>query len=333
MLWLGNQPARILYFITMENNRFDVIVLGGGPAGLTAAIYLSRARLRTLVLNIGTAGGQMVLTHEVANYPGVESVSGYTLSNTMKKQAKSFGSVIKNIASIQQLTLNGDVKQVVTGDGTVYESDAVILATGGRSRELGVEGERQFKGKGISYCATCDGEFFTDKEIIVIGGGNSALEEAVSLTKYASHITIVHQFDYFQAFEYAIEEAKQNTKISFKLNSVISKFQGGESFDGAYIKDVNTGEESFIKSSGAFIFIGYQPNTEVLKGIVELNKWGEIVVDSEMKTSLDGVFAAGDAIAKRYRQITTSVGEATVAALATAGWLHEQRRKKVSLAH
>lgn len=138
----------------MENNRFDVIVLGGGPAGLTSAIYLSRARLRTLVLNIGTAGGQMVLTHEVANYPGVESTSGYALANTMKKQAKSFGAVLKNIASIQQLNLDRDLKQVISSDGTIYESDAVILATGGRSRELGVEGERQFKGKGISYCAS-----------------------------------------------------------------------------------------------------------------------------------------------------------------------------------
>jgi len=315
----------------MENNRFDVIVLGGGPAGLTSAIYLSRARLRTLVLNIGTAGGQMVLTHEVVNYPGVESTSGYALANTMKKQAKSFGAVLKNIASIQQLKLDRDLKQVISSDGTIYESDAVILATGGRSRELGVEGERQFKGKGISYCATCDGEFFTDKEIIVIGGGNSALEEAVSLTKYASHITIVHQFDYFQAFEYAVEEAKQNAKISFKLSSVISQFKGGDSFEGALIKDVNTGEETFLPASGAFIFIGYQPNTEILKDVVTLNKWGEIVVDRDMKTSLEGVYAAGDAIAKRYRQITTSVGEATVAALSTAGWLHEQRRKKVSV--
>ena len=168
------------------NNHYDAIVLGAGPAGLTAGIYLSRAKLKTLILDEGTVGGQMVLTHEIANYPGVESISGYQLANIMKKQAKSFGCVIKSNISVQRIELEGEVKSISLSDGNSYTSNSIILTPGGRSRTLGVPGEDNFKGKGISYCATCDGDFFTDKEIVVVGGGNSALEEAVSLTKYAS---------------------------------------------------------------------------------------------------------------------------------------------------
>ncbi|MBE0666158.1 MAG: FAD-dependent oxidoreductase, partial [Bacteroidales bacterium] len=201
-----------------NNNHFDVIVLGGGPAGLTAAIYLSRARVKTLVLTEGTPGGQMILTHEIANYPGIEKINGYMLGTVMKKQATSFGAVVKSNTLISALSLDTPVKSVTTDEGHVYSADAVILATGGRSRTLGVVGEDTFKGRGISYCATCDGDFFTDKEIVVVGGGNSALEEAVSLTKYASKVTIVHQFDNFQAFNYAVDEAQANPKISFVMS-------------------------------------------------------------------------------------------------------------------
>jgi len=176
-------------------------VIGAGPAGLTAGIYLSRARVKTLILSEGTVGGQMILTHEIANYPGVESTSGYQLSIIMRNQAKKFGCDIKSNIQVKSLLLEGDHKEVVLSDGSRYSADAIILSPGGRSRTLGVQGEDKLKGKGISYCATCDGDFFTNKEIIVVGGGNSALEEAVSLTKYASKVTLVHQFDHFQAFE------------------------------------------------------------------------------------------------------------------------------------
>lgn len=309
-------------------NHYDAIVIGAGPAGLTAGIYLSRARIRTLILNEGTVGGQMVLTHEIANYPGVESISGYQLSGIMKKQAKNFGCEIKTGVSISGLGLNDTIKSVILSDGTEYTADAVILTPGGRSRTLGVKGEDEFKGRGISYCATCDGDFFTDKEIIVIGGGNSALEEAVSLTKYASKVTVVHQFDHFQAFEHAIEEARSNPKISFLMESVITRFFGNEKLESADIKNLVTGEIKNFKTDGAFIFIGYVPNTEFLKGKVTLNQWGEIIVDSNMATNIEGVYAAGDSTAKKYRQVTTAVGDGTVAALAASSYINDLKTKK-----
>lgn len=309
-------------------NHYDAIVIGAGPAGLTAGIYLSRARVRTLILNEGTVGGQMVLTHEIANYPGVESISGYQLSGIMKKQAINFGCDIRPNISIKSLALNDPLKQVILTDGTVYTADAIILSPGGRSRTLGVRGEDEFKGRGISYCATCDGDFFTDREIMVVGGGNSALEEAVSLTKYASKVTVIHQFDHFQAFEHAVEEARNNPKISFLMESVITGFYGNEKLESVDIKNLKSGEIRNFRTDGAFIFIGYVPNTEFLKGIVSLNEWGEIIVDSNMSTNIAGVYAAGDSTAKKYRQVTTAVGDGTIAALAASAYINDLKVKQ-----
>lgn len=304
-------------------NHYDAIVIGGGPAGLTAGIYLSRAKLRTLIVNEGTLGGQMVLTHEIANYPGVESISGYQLGNIMKKQAKTFGCDIRSNIIITELNLRGELKSLVLADGSTYTSHSIILTPGGRSRTLGVPGEDTFKGKGISYCATCDGDFFTDKEIMVVGGGNSALEEAVSLTKYASKVTIVHQFDHFQAFEHAIEEARLHPKVDFVLESAITAFRGNEKLESVDIKNLKTGKTTHVKTDGTFVFIGYIPNTEFLKDKVELNPQGEIIVKPDMSTNIEGVFAAGDSIAKRFRQVTTAVGDGTVAALAASLYVNE----------
>ncbi|MEI8048584.1 MAG: FAD-dependent oxidoreductase [Bacteroidota bacterium] len=310
------------------NNHYDAIVIGAGPAGLTAGIYLSRARVRTLILSEGTVGGQMILTHEIANYPGVDSISGYHLSVIMRNQAKKFGCDIKSNILVETLNLRGDVKEVILADGKRYTADAVILSPGGRSRTLGVASEDKLKGKGISYCATCDGDFFTGKEIIVVGGGNSALEEAVSLTKYASKVTIVHQFDHFQAFEFAIEEARNHPKINFMMESTISAFHGDEKLEGVEITDLKTGKTQNHPINGVFIFIGYVPNTEFLEGKLELNKWQEIVVDADMQTSMKGVYAAGDSIAKRYRQVTTAVADGTIAALAASKYIHELHQSK-----
>ncbi len=310
---------------------YDAIILGGGPAGLTAGIYLSRAKLKTLILNEGTVGGQMVLTHEVANYPGVENISGFQLSNIMKKQAKSFGCDIKANITVSDLDLTGVVKKVLLSDGTSYSSDALILTPGGRSRTLGVTGEDMLKGRGISYCATCDGDFFTGKEIIAVGGGNSALEEAVSLTKYASKVTIVHQFGHFQAFEHAVEEARNNQKIDFMMESAITAFYGNDSLESVDIKNLKTGVITKFKTDGAFIFIGYVPNTEFLKEKIELNQWGEIIVKSDMSTSIEGVYAAGDSTAKKYRQVTTAVGDGTIAALAASNYLNDLKVKQKQL--
>jgi thioredoxin reductase (NADPH) len=300
---------------------FDVIVVGGGAAGLTAGIYSSRAKLSTLILNEGAIGGQMVLTEEIANYPGVEKTSGYLLASTMKQQAREFGCKIKSNLKIRTYDLDGEVKRIVLEDGRKYHSRSVILAPGGRPRPLQIPGEERFKGSGISYCATCDGEFFTGKEVIVVGGGNSALEEAVALTTHAEKVTIVHQFDHFQAFKHAVDQAKINPKIEFIMESELRSFSGNGVLQEVSMEHLPSGKTSSMKIDGVFIFAGYIPNTSDLKGTITLNERNEIIVDSEMRTSLPGVFAAGDCIAKKYRQVTTAVADGTIASLSAAEYL------------
>lgn len=308
------------------NSHFDVIIIGAGAAGLTAGIYLSRAKVSTLILNEGAVGGQMVLTHEIANYPGVEHISGYELARNMKMQAMSFGCKIRSNVKITGLELEGETKSVVINGKETFTSNAVIIATGGRSRMLGVPGESDFKGRGISYCATCDGDFFQDKEIIVVGGGNSALEEAVALTKYASKVTVIHQFDHFQALEHYVEEAKNNEKINFIMESTIAEFSGDEKLQKVIVKHIPSGSKTVMKIDGVFIFIGYQPNTEWLAGKVPLSEYGEIVVNQNMETSVPGVFAAGDSITKRFRQVTTAVADGTIAALVASDYINNLKK-------
>lgn len=303
------------------SDTYDVMILGAGAAGLTAGIYASRAKLRTLILNEGAVGGQMVLTHEIANYPGVENISGYALANIMKKQARDFGCTIKSNVKITRYGLGAGIKEVELEDGRIFRSRTVIVAPGGRPRPLGIPGEDTYKGKGISYCATCDGDFFTGKELVVVGGGNSALEEAVSLTKYATKVTIVHQFDHFQAFAHAVKEAEENPKISFIMESELREISGTTNVEKVRYENLKTGESGEMSVDGVFVFIGYLPNTESLNGIVPLNERGEIMVDATMHTSIPGVFAAGDSIAKRYRQVTTAVADGTIAALSAAEYL------------
>jgi thioredoxin reductase (NADPH) len=300
---------------------FDTIIVGAGAAGLTAGIYSSRAKLSTLILNEGAVGGQMVLTEEIANYPGVPTTKGYMLANNMKMQAKSFGCKIKSNVKIKKYDLKGEVKTIELEDGRFFQGRSVILTPGGRPRSLNIEGEEQFKGKGISYCATCDGDFFTGKEVVVVGGGNSALEEAVALTNFATKVTIVHQFDHFQAFKHAVEEAEKNPKIEFVMESELRGFYGNGQLRKVAIEHLPTQKRSELKTDGTFIFIGYQPNTEDLKDVVALNERGEIIADADMKTSVPGVFAAGDCINKHYRQVTTAVADGTIAALSVADFL------------
>jgi len=295
--------------------KFDVIIIGGGPAGLTAGIYLSRAKNKTLVLNEGVIGGQMSLTHEIANYPGIDSVSGYMLSRTMQKQAEKFGCTVKSNIKITDYKFNENLKTITVNNKDVFEAKAVIVATGGKSRELGVEGEKDFTGRGVSYCATCDGDFFQDKEIIVVGGGNSALEEAVSLTQYASKITIVHQFDHFQAHQFAIDAAQNHEKIHFILNSTLSGFYGNQSLEKVKIKNLKTNTEIEMPIDGVFVFIGYVPQTKPFENSLKLNTYGEIISDERLETNIPGVFVAGDCREKKIRQITTAVSDGTIAAL------------------
>lgn len=305
--------------------RFDNIILGGGPAGLTAGIYLARAKLSVLIIDQGSVGGQIILTHKVANYPGVIETSGYLLAGSMKKQAKDFGCKIVSSSKVTKMDLKSSLKLIEVDGEDTYISDSVIIASGGEPRSLGLESEKKLKGKGVSYCATCDGDFFQDQDIVVIGGGNSALEEAVSLTKYANSVTIVHQFDHFQGYEHAIRKAKDHPKVRIILESVIDEFIGEESLTSVRIKSLKDGSLSTISATGAFIFIGYVPRTEAFRNIVKLNERNEIIVDQDMKTSLKGVFAAGDVISKRYRQITTAVSDGTIAALSVLEYKNKNR--------
>lgn len=239
----------------------------------------------------------------------------------MKLQAKSFGCKIKSNIKISSYSFEDSIKTIGLNDGRTFKSKAVILTPGGRPRSLNIVGEDQFKGKGISYCATCDGDFFTGKEVVVVGGGNSALEEAVALTKFATKVTIVHQFDKFQAFNHAIEEAGKNPKIEFIMESELRGFYGTTQLEKVTIEHLPTGKISELKTDGTFIFIGYQPNTEDLQNLIELNVRNEIVVNQDMKTNINGIFAAGDCIVKKYRQVTTAVADGTIAALSVADYL------------
>lgn len=305
----------------MTNENFDVIVLGGGPAGLTAGIYLSRAKIKTLILNEGMIGGQIILSHEIANYPGVENISGFMLANTMKKQAESFGCKMRGNINISKIDLTSELKSIEINEKETYTAKSIILATGGKSRPLGIKGENQFKGRGVSYCATCDGDFYQDKEIIVVGGGNSALEEAVALTKYASKVTIVHQFDHFQAFKHAIKDAEDNEKINFILESELIEIKGEGNLSSVLIQHQETKAITEFKVDGVFVFIGYTPNTEKFEGIINLTNRKEIISDEKLKTNIEGVFVAGDLREKSVRQITTAVSDGTIAATSAIEFL------------
>lgn len=309
----------------MTANHYNTIIIGAGPAGLTAGIYLARAKMKTLILDSGIAGGQLILTHEVANYPGIEKISGYELSNNMRLQAQSFGCEIQSGISIKNIDFESVLKTVWLSNGKQFTADTVILATGGRSKTLGVSGEEKFKGMGISYCATCDGDFFQDKEIAVVGGGNTAVEEAVSLTKYASKVTLIHMLDHFQAFPYAIEEAEKNAKIQIEKQSRITAFNGDGKLESVTVENLLTHQEYELKLDGVFVFIGYEANTDFVQGrCIRLNERNEIMVDTNLQTNVSGVYAAGDAIAKRYRQITTAVSDGTIAALNAMEYIREK---------
>ena len=300
---------------------YDVMILGAGAAGLSAGIYASRGKLDTLILSEGVTGGQMVLTNEIANYPGVEMTKGYELADIMKRQAKSFGCTLKANVKIKEYRLADEIKEVELEDGRIFRARAVILAPGGKPRSLNIPGEKEFEGRGISYCATCDADFFKDKRLVVVGGGNSALEEAVTLTHFASHVTIVHQFDHFQAFAHAVEEAERNPKINFIMESELRAYVGNGTLQNVQIEQLKTGALTILETDGVFVFIGYIPNTEAFEGVVKTNERGEFVVDQEMRTSLPGVFAAGDSVAKRYRQVTTAVSDGTIAALSATEYI------------
>ncbi len=299
------------------DNLYDVIVVGGGPAGLTAALYLARAKYRVLVLEKEQFGGQISITHEVVNYPGIEKTSGKALTDTIQKQAETFGAEFI-LAEATGFDLKGDVKTVYTSRGE-YQCLGVLLATGAHPRTVGFKGEEDHKGHGVAYCATCDGEFFTGKDIYVVGGGFAAAEESVFLTKFARHVTILIRKDDFSCAASVADKAKNHEKITVLTNTVMEEVSGENGLDYARYKNTVTGEVTEIKcpkgeTFGVFVFAGYAPATEMLRGAVELNEQGYIVTDNAQKTSVDGVYAAGDVCVKPLRQVVTATADGALAA-------------------
>ena len=309
-------------------NLYDVIVVGGGPAGLTAALYLARAKYRVLVLEKEQFGGQISITHEVVNYPGIEKTSGKALTDTMQKQAESFGAEFL-LAEATGFDLNGDIKTVHTGRGD-YRCFGILLATGAHPRTVGFKGEEEHKGRGVAYCATCDGEFFTGKEVFVVGGGYAAAEESVFLTKFARHVTILVRKDDFSCAASVADQAKNHEKITVLTNTVMEEVSGENGLTYARYKNTATGEVTEVTRDdtfGVFVFAGYAPATEAVKGIVELNEQGYIITDASQKTSADGVYAAGDVCIKPLRQVVTATSDGALAATELEKYVASVHRK------
>ena len=310
------------------DNLYDVVIVGGGPAGLTAALYLARAKYRVLVLEKEQFGGQISITHEVVNYPGIAKTSGKALTDTIQQQAENFGAEFL-LAEATGFDLSGDIKTVHTGKGD-YRCFGILLATGAHPRTVGFKGEEEHKGRGVAYCATCDGEFFTGKEIFVVGGGYAAAEESVFLTKFARHITILVRKDDFSCAASVADQAKNHEKITVLTNTVMEEVSGENGLTYARYKNTVTGEVTEVKSEesfGVFVFAGYAPATEAVKGIVELNENGYIVTDASQKTSIEGVFAAGDVCIKPLRQVVTATSDGALAATELEKYVAAMQRK------
>ena len=312
------------------DNLYDVVVVGGGPAGLTAALYLSRAKYRVLVLEKEQFGGQITITNEVVNYPGLGKVSGKALTETMRRQAEAFGAEFL-LAEATGLDIDDDVKTVHTNRGD-YDCFGILIATGAHPRTIGFKGEEEHKGRGVAYCATCDGEFFTGKEIFVVGGGYAAAEESVFLTKFARHVTILIRGDDFTCAAAVAEQAKKHDKITILTNTVVEEVSGENGLDYIRYKNTKTGEITEYCADtgdtfGVFVFAGYSPDTALIKGIAELNEQGYVITDTALKTNIDGLYAAGDVCIKPLRQVVTATGDGALAATELEKYVAAIQRK------
>lgn len=320
--------------MSMERDKteelYDVIVIGGGPAGLTAAIYLARAKYRVLVVEKEEFGGQISITAEVVNYPGIEKVAGAALTDTMKQQAKNFGAEF-SIEEVLELKLDGDKKVIRTSKGERM-CFGVLLATGAHPRKIGFPGEDKFRGRGVAYCATCDGEFFTGMDVFVIGGGYAAAQESVFLTKYAKHVTILIRGEDFSCAKTTADPARKHPNITVLTNTVVDQVTGEEKLSTITYHNTKTGESTTYRASeketfGVFVFAGYEPATELVRDILELDEYGYVVTDQSQKTSLDGVYAAGDVCVKHLRQVVTAVGDGATAATELERYVQEIQKK------
>ena len=311
--------------MTDNTDVHDVIVIGSGPAGYTAALYTARAQLNPLVFEGTSFGGALMTTTEVENYPGFRSgITGPELMDEMREQALRFGADLQ-MEDVESVSLAGPVKEVVTADGRTHRARAVILAMGAAPRYLGIPGEQELLGRGVSSCATCDGFFFKDQDIAVVGGGDSAMEEATFLTRFARSVTLVHRRDEFRASRIMLDRARANDKITFLTNTAVLSVEGDSTVTGLRIRDTVTGAESTLAVTGVFIAIGHDPRSELVRGAVEVDPEGYVTVtDQSTATSLPGVFAAGDVTDHVYRQAVTSSGMGCMAALDAERFLAAQ---------
>ena len=308
---------------TGKTKTYEVIIIGGGPAGLTAGLYTSRARLSTLLIETGLFGGQMTTTEMIENYPGFpQGITGDELSRLMEEQAKRFGMETLN-EEVAEVRLEGNLKHVRT-NGSNYLCEALILCMGTEYRKLGVPGEKEFRGKGISYCATCDGAFFKDSQVMVVGGGDSALTEALFLTKFVKELNIIHRRDALRGTKIYQERAFANPKIKFLWNSVVQEIKGDTIVRSIIVKNVKSGEVKEFETDGVFLFVGISPRTQFLKGLVEMDEGGYILTNDQCESSVKGIFAAGDCRKKLLRQVTTAVGDGATAAFAVEKYLEEK---------
>lgn len=308
---------------------FDLIIIGSGPGGLAAALYAARGRMKTLVLEKGQNGGQAAITHLIENYPGsIEDPTGPKLTHRMLEQAKSFGAEIRK-DEVLDVDFSGKEKVVKCKNGE-YTAKAVVIATGATPRKLDAPGIRELSGKGISYCATCDADFFKDLEVYVIGGGNSAVEEAIYLTKFARQVHIVHMLDHFQCESIVLEKAKAVPNLDIRIRTVVEEVKGDGILESIVFKNLDTNEVYEVEADeedgtmGLFIFIGYQPQTELFKGKVEIDQYGYIVAGESTETNVLGVFVAGDCRVKEVRQVVTATADGAVAAIMAEKYISKE---------
>ncbi len=308
-----------------EDQHFNVVIIGSGPAGYTASIYTSRAKLKTIVISGRLPGGQLMTTTEVENYPGFPNgINGPELMTYMQQQSERFGTTML-IDEVTRVDFNFRPFKIFTSS-SAYTADSVLISTGATPRKLGIKNEQEFSGKGLSYCATCDGPFFKNQDIVVVGGGDTALEEATFLTKFGKTVKVVHRRDNLRASKILQERAFENPKIEFVWNSSIINVTGDKKVSSVVVRNINTAEEKNLAAGGVFVAIGHEPNTDIFKGQVDLDEKGYVIVQNGTKTNVDGVFAAGDVHDFKYRQAVTAAGFGCMAALDIEKWLSEKRK-------
>lgn len=300
---------------------YDVAIIGGGPAGLAAGLYASRSKMSAVIIEKGKWGGQASTTEELENYPGsIERPTGPKLMQRMKGQAEAFGTeLLKD--EVTGFDMSDKVRVLKLASGTELKTRTIIIATGAQPTLLGAPGELELRGKGVSYCATCDADFFTELEVLVVGGGDAAVEEAIYLTKFADKVTIVHRRNEFRAAKSIVEKAKANEKINIIWDTVVEEIYGDGIVEGAKLKNVKTGEITDFRTDGVFVFVGIKPISELFKGMVDMNEKGYVKADEEMRTSTPGVFAAGDVRVKALRQVITAAADGAMAAVAAEKYI------------